>query len=57
MVKVAIFGATGYTGIELVRLIVSHPLCEVSVLTSETYSDKRFSELFPTFKGLCDIQL
>ncbi len=57
MVKVAIFGVTGYTGIELLKLVNQHPLCECVLLTSETYSGNRFSDLFPTFKGLCDIEL
>ncbi|MBE0568627.1 MAG: N-acetyl-gamma-glutamyl-phosphate reductase, partial [Deltaproteobacteria bacterium] len=38
MKRVAIFGATGYTGFELIRLLLSHPRVKLSVLTSEQYS-------------------
>lgn len=54
MIKVAILGATGYAGCELVRLLVSHPGCELVHLASHSYAGKVFSEVYPAFKGICD---
>ncbi len=57
MVKVAIVGATGYTGFELIRILVNHPVAEVVVATSESYHGQKVSDVFPGLKGLCDLQL
>ena len=51
MKRVAIFGATGYTGFELVRVLLSHPGARISVLTSEQYSDQPPDHAFAPFKG------
>jgi N-acetyl-gamma-glutamyl-phosphate reductase len=51
MKRIAIFGATGYTGFELIRMLLSHPGAVISVLTSEQYSDLPLAEAFPPFKG------
>ena len=52
MKRVAIFGATGYTGFELIRLLLSHPGVQLSVLTSEQYSSQPVEQAFPPFKGM-----
>jgi N-acetyl-gamma-glutamyl-phosphate reductase len=46
MIKVGIYGATGYTGCQLVKILLSHPEVEIAFLTSETYKGKRYSEVF-----------
>jgi N-acetyl-gamma-glutamyl-phosphate reductase len=51
MKRVAIFGATGYTGFELVRMLLSHKGARISVLTSEQYSDQPLEQAFAPFKG------
>jgi N-acetyl-gamma-glutamyl-phosphate reductase len=51
MKRVAIFGATGYTGFELMRLLLSHPRVKISVLTSEQYSGLPVDQAFPPFRG------
>ncbi len=51
MMRVAIFGATGYTGFELIRLLLSHPGVKISVLTSEQYSSQPIEQAFSPFKG------
>ncbi len=50
MVKVGIVGATGYTGIELIRLLAEHPEVEVSILTSRTNAGQKVSETFPSLR-------
>ncbi len=47
MSRVAVVGATGYTGFELLRLLASHGGVEISALTSETYTGKEVGEVFP----------
>jgi len=51
MKRVAIFGATGYTGFELIRMLLSHPGVRISALTSEQYSDQPLGQAFAPFKG------
>ena len=47
MVKTAILGATGYGGVELVRLLHGHPQVELAYLSSETYAGKRIGDVYP----------
>ena len=57
MLKIAIVGASGYTGLELIRILHCHPGVAVTCLTSEQSAGKRISEVFPTLRGRCDIVL
>ena len=57
MMNVAIVGASGYTGLELIRILYRHPEVKVTCLTSEQSSGKRISEVFPTLRGCCDLML
>ncbi len=57
MIKVGIAGASGYTGLELIRLLVNHPEVELTVLTSETYKGKSIADVFPSLNGIIDIEL
>ncbi|HER62396.1 MAG TPA: N-acetyl-gamma-glutamyl-phosphate reductase [Desulfobacteraceae bacterium] len=58
MVKVAIVGASGYTGVELIRLLAAHPAVEISCLTSRQNVGEGISSLFPSLMDrieyLCD---
>ncbi len=54
MPKIAVVGATGYTGFELLRLLGSHGGVEVMALTSETYAGKKVDEVFPAFASVHD---
>nr|AEI30275.1 N-acetyl-gamma-glutamyl-phosphate reductase [uncultured microorganism] len=56
-VKVGILGATGYTGVELCKIISRHPNANLVFLTSETYADKRMHEVFPELRGVCEHKL
>jgi N-acetyl-gamma-glutamyl-phosphate reductase len=55
MIKVGIVGGTGYTGVELLRLLVAHPSCELSVITSRAEAGKAIAELFPNLRGYTDL--
>jgi N-acetyl-gamma-glutamyl-phosphate reductase len=57
MLKVAIVGASGYTGLELIRILHCHPEVAVTCLTSEQSAGKRISDVFPTLSGRCDLLL
>lgn len=49
--KVGIFGASGYVGGELLRLLLSHSKIEVTVATSNTYADEYVHRVHPNLKG------
>ena len=49
--RVAIVGASGYTGVELLRILKLHPAVEVTVVTSRQNSGTRVEELFPSLHG------
>ena len=53
-VKVSIVGSTGYVGAELVHGFLSHPNVEFVYLTSETFKGKKFSDIYPVYRGICD---
>lgn len=57
MVKIGIAGASGYTGLELIRLLAGHPEAELTVLTSETFQGQNIAEVFPSLNGVLDIKL
>lgn len=55
MIKVGIVGGTGYTGVELLRLLVGHPGAEVSVVTSRSEAGRAVAERFPNLRGRLDL--
>ena len=55
MVKVGIVGGTGYTGVELLRLLASHERVEIVAITSRAESGRRVDELFPNLRGHYDL--
>lgn len=54
-IKVAIVGGTGYTGVELIRLLLNHPLVELCYLTSRSEAGVKVSDFFPNLRGLTDL--
>ncbi len=46
--RVGIIGATGYTGVELLRLLLHHPEVEVTALTSQKYAGTPIDQVFPS---------
>ena len=51
MAKVGIVGGTGYTGVELLRLLALHDQAEVAVITSRAESGRRVDDLYPNLRG------
>ncbi len=56
MITVGIVGGTGYTGVELLRLLLRHPNVQVNVLTSRTENGRRVDDMFPSLRGHTDLQ-
>lgn len=54
MIKVGIVGGTGYTGVELLRLLAQHPEVEVDIITSRSEAGTSVSELYPNLRGHYD---
>jgi N-acetyl-gamma-glutamyl-phosphate reductase len=55
MLRVAVVGATGYAGAELVRILSGHPEAKLAVITSRQYAGVRFDRVFPSMKGHVDL--
>ena len=53
-IKVGILGATGYAGVELVKILKHHPLVSISFVSSQSYAGQRLSDVFPELKSICD---
>jgi len=51
MIKVGIVGGTGYTGVELLRLLALHERAEVVLITSRAECGRRVDELYPNLRG------
>lgn len=52
MIQAGIFGATGYTGFELVQLLTRHPHVTITFATSNSFAGQRLSALYPTAPDL-----
>ena len=55
MIKAGVVGGTGYTGVELLRLLIAHPEVELSVITSRSEAGHSVSDMFPNLRGHLDI--
>ena len=55
MIKIGIVGGTGYTGVELLRLLAMHPQAEVLLITSRAESGRQVSALYGNLRGHFDI--
>ncbi|MDR3556416.1 MAG: N-acetyl-gamma-glutamyl-phosphate reductase [Syntrophobacteraceae bacterium] len=55
MMRVAIAGASGYTGFELLRILCAHPSVRVSTITSRQQKGVRLDDFYPAFKHLYDL--
>jgi N-acetyl-gamma-glutamyl-phosphate reductase len=55
MIKAAIVGGTGYTGVELLRLLAAHPEVELQVITSRSEAGMPVADMFPNLRGHLDL--
>jgi len=54
--RIGIVGATGYTGVELLRLLLLHPEIEITALTSQKYAGMPIDQVFPSLTGHLDLK-
>jgi N-acetyl-gamma-glutamyl-phosphate reductase len=55
MIRIGIVGGTGYTGVELLRLLAQHPQAEVVTITSRKDAGTRVAQMFPSLRGHYDL--
>jgi N-acetyl-gamma-glutamyl-phosphate reductase len=55
VIRVGIYGGSGYTGEELLRLLVSHPGAKVVTATSRRFAGVPVADVYPVFSGLTDL--
>jgi len=56
MINAGIIGATGYAGVELVRLLLGHPEVNLTAISSVSFEGKKIWEVYPSLYGLCDLE-
>jgi len=55
LIKVGIVGGTGYTGVELLRILANHPEVELAVITSRSDAGVKVADMFPSLRGYVDL--
>jgi len=55
MIKVGIVGGTGYTGVELLRLLAGHPQADLQVITSRSEAGNAVNAMFPNLRGFVNL--
>ena len=55
-IQAGIIGASGYAGAELVRILLQHPMVEISGISSKSYTGQKISELYPGFYQVFDME-
>jgi len=55
MIKVGIVGGTGYTGVELLRLLAAHPEVEIQAITSRSENGLPVADMYPNLRGHLDL--
>jgi N-acetyl-gamma-glutamyl-phosphate reductase len=55
MIKVGIVGGTGYTGVELLRLLAAHPNVELTAITSRKEDGMPVADMFPSLRGVISL--
>ncbi len=56
MIKAAVLGATGYAGIELVRILTRHPEVKIEIVNSHTFKGQKISEVYPNLTNILDLE-
>ena len=55
-IKIGIVGGTGYTGVELLRILARHPNAQLHAITSRTESGTPVADMFPSLRGAVDLK-
>ncbi|MCK4777006.1 MAG: N-acetyl-gamma-glutamyl-phosphate reductase [Actinomycetia bacterium] len=53
-IKVGIIGGSGYTGSELIKILLKHPHVDITYISANKYAGENISNLFPQFEGIID---
>jgi N-acetyl-gamma-glutamyl-phosphate reductase len=56
MINIGIIGATGYVGIEIVRLLQNHPEINISTVVSQNFVGKKISDVYPNLRNVFDME-
>ena len=56
MIQAGIIGATGYAGVELVRILLRHPQVKLAAVSSVSFEGKALEEVYPNLLGLCGLK-
>lgn len=56
MIKAAVLGATGYAGIELVRLLTTHPEVQIQVLGSKSFAGQKISDVYQNLRHILELE-
>ena len=56
MIKIGIVGGTGYTGVELLRILARHPQAQLTAITSRKETGMPVAEMFPSLRGAVDLK-
>ena len=56
MIKIGIVGGTGYTGVELLRILARHPEAQLAAITSRKEANMPVAEMFPSLRGCVDLK-
>lgn len=56
MIKAGIVGGTGYTGVELLRLLAAHPEVELAMITSRSEEGLPVADMYPNLRGYVDLK-
>jgi N-acetyl-gamma-glutamyl-phosphate reductase len=55
MIEVGIVGGTGYTGVELLRILAQHPEAQLTMITSRKEAGTRVADMYPSLRGFVDL--
>lgn len=55
MIQAGVIGATGYAGVELVRILLRHPQVQLAAISSVSFEGKPISEVYPSLSGICEM--
>lgn len=56
-INISIIGATGYTALELIRILQNHPYAEIRYLISANHAGQKISDIYPHLLNVCDLQI